>query len=372
MDSNPAVRTPPHDGVTLLRAAICLSIVIAHLQPGGPTAWPPFLPFQPTTGWLVTHPRLGFESFFILAGYFLTHNFRPGPWRTFSVLGFYRRRLVRLLLPYWLILILSWVGWVVSAVRHHETSTWFPVGFWRQMFLLDNPQANDLVAPQLWFMAPLIQFYLGWGIVFWLVRNAQARLGSGDGHRATMPVMMALTAITFLVSIGMDAYRGGLDYTLSTNAHYLALGCLVYWYTNARVGLGWLLGALGMEIAHGCVINQSRPIATVVTCLLLVWSANRVYSAGPRLAWPMAIGRCSYSIYLTHLFVGWRVMALYAFVLGDRVSFWGENAVDWIVGVVGCVVFGYGYHRLVERPCAQWARAIEYRRLADASPAHAS
>ena len=36
--------------------------------------------------------------------------------------------------------------------------------------------------------------------------------------------------------------------------------------------------------------------------------------------------------------------------------------------VLGCVVFGYGYYRLVEQPCAKWARTIEYRCSAKALP----
>ena len=133
-----------------------------------------------------------------------------------------------------------------------------------------------------------------------------------------------------------------------------------------------MLCALGLEVAHGCAINQSRPVATVVTSLLLVWGANRVYSAGPKLAWAMAIGRCSYSIYLTHLCVGWRVMALFAVLVGSGTRFWGDDAVTWIVAVIGCVLCGYGYYRLVEQPCARWARTIRYRYPADIPPGHAS
>ncbi len=365
VDVTRSVRVPPHDGVTLLRAVICLSIVIVHLQPGGPMSWPDFLPFQWTPEWMVTHARPGFESFFVLAGYFLAHSFRPGSWQTFSVFGFYRRRVIRLLLPYWLILIISWMGAVAYAVRHHGVPDWSPPGFWRQMLLMHNLEVNDLVAPQLWFMAPLIQFYLGWGIVFWLARKACVRFRSEDVHRAAIRVMMVVVAVTYLASILTDAYRGGLDFTLFTNAHYLALGCLIYWHTNARVGIGWLLCALGMETALGLAINQSRPVATILTCLLLVHAAGRVFSAGPKLAWALVIGRCSYSIYLTHMFVGWRAMGLFAILLGGKADFWGQTVLTWLAGVVGCVLGGYVYNRLVEQPCARWARKIEYRRVAD-------
>lgn len=351
-----ASRLLPHDGVTLLRAVVCLSIVTLHLQPETVVSWPDSLAFLPAPSWLVQHARLGFESFFVLAGYFLAHSFRPGPWKTFSVAGFYRKRLVRLLLPYWAILFISWLGLVLGSLRRHQTFDYPITAFWKQMLCLHDLNTDRLVSVQLWFMAPLIQFYMFWGIVFWSVRQIYLRSNQPNYHPLSVHWMSMLTISAFIVSI-FSADFFGAGFTLLVNMHYLALGCLIYWYSHSQLAWWVITFALSQEIALGCAGGTSRPIAAAVGGLLLMCGAGCTFSAGPRLKWLMLVGRCSYSIYLTHMFVGPRVMTL----LGGRWNFYGESVTLWFTGIVSSVLGGYLYYRAIELPLGAWAQGIHYR-----------
>lgn len=355
--SSSADRLLPHDGVTLLRAAICLSIVALHLQFEVAFRQADNLTFMPQLTWLVQHARLGFESFFVLAGYFLAHSFRPGPWKTFSVVSFYRRRLVRLLLPYWIIVFVSWLGLAGGSFRRHQPFDYPVTDLWKQMLCLHDLGSDRLVSGQLWFMAPLIQFHVIWGTIFWILRRAYLRSNQANYHSASIRWMSRLTVIVFLASIFFADFAGA-GYTLSVNAHYLVLGCLIYWYSHSQIKLWLIIVALSLEVALGCAGGASRPIAAAVGGLLLMYGAGRTFSAGSKLKWLMSIGRCSYSIYLTHMFVGPRLMVL----LGGWASFQGGDAFLWLAGIFGSVLGGHAYYHLVELPSATWSREFDYRR----------
>ncbi len=354
-------RLPPRDGVTLLRALVCLSIVAIHLQYVDAFHWPDWLTFLPPPSWFIVNVRLGFECFFVLAGYFLAHSFRPGPWKTFSVPSFYQRRLVRLLFPYWIVLLLTWLGFAFGSLRRHQPLSYPFNALWKQALCLHNFATDHIIAAQLWFMAPLIQFNLVWGIVFWMVRRICLRRSFGAHHALTMQIMTAVTIAAFVVSLYFADLNGDRGYTLAINAHYLALGCLLYWGSSSRTATVLSVVALSMEVALGWACGDSRPIAAVVTSLLLVYSAGRSFSAGPKLGWLKTIGHCSYSIYLTHIFVGSRVMVL----LASWATLWQGKLVVWLIGVVGSVFGGYVFYRLVELPVSAWADKIQYRRLPD-------
>jgi peptidoglycan/LPS O-acetylase OafA/YrhL len=71
------------------------------------------------------------------------------------------------------------------------------------------------------------------------------------------------------------------------------------------------------------------------------------------------IGTWSYSIYLTHMYVAPRILAL----PGE----WGrtitplEAALVLLASIAAAVAFGFLFHRVVERPLARYSRGIVYR-----------
>jgi peptidoglycan/LPS O-acetylase OafA/YrhL len=355
--------TPPHDGITLLRAVVCLSIVGMHFYPPMLDTWPTKQGFLPSPRWFVTNTRLGFESFFVLAGYFLAHCFRPGPWSSFSVLAFFRRRLFRLAVPYWVaLLFVGVVGDTLGVmIGHHSSFVQFS-DLWPQVFFVQDIMSKHIIGGSLWFMAPLMQFYLIWGLIFWVIRRFFLHINSDVYHKDAIQIMVWIMMAVFIGS-ALFAGRGMPTYwALANNAHYLILGCLIYWYCADLVNPWWTIGAIIAEVVVGYSLGSSRPFAAVVTSIFLVLSAGYIFTAGPSLTWLTYVGRCTYSIYLTHDFIGPRVMyCLRKFFGNEDVSSFNAIMV-WLAGICSSVLFGVVFYFLVERPCKRIAGNISYRR----------
>jgi peptidoglycan/LPS O-acetylase OafA/YrhL len=309
----------------------------------------------------MTHARPGFECFFVLAGYFLVHTFRPGPSSYFSVRDFFRRRLWRLAVPYWVALVVIGAGGYAlsAALRGRESLIRFS-DLWPQVFFVQDLARVPSASYALWFMAPLIQFYLVWGVAFWLVRRRHLHAASPAYHHATLRTMIALTAASFLGSVAVVALGIPCRWELASKAHYLALGCLTSWACAGLVPRGWLISAAVSEVALGCWLGASRPFVAALTAGYLVAIAGRTFTAGRRLSWLSTIGRRSYSIYLTHTCIGHRASNLLEVVVGGAQTALTASAV-WIAAVCASVVFGCVFYVLVEGPTSRLARDITYR-----------
>ena len=344
----------------MFRGLVCFQIVVAHCYIGGMfSALDEY--FGPTVTWAVGNLRFGYESFFVVAGYFLAHSFRSAGGGFLSLPAFLRRRLVRIAIPYWVALAIGILGaQLIGALRHREYP--FPgVGELVSLLLFVHDLAGTkLLSISHWFMAPLLQFYLLWGCAFWAVRRWYLRRQDLGYHNHTVRVMIGLTGAVMIVSLGCVAADFHPRWRLADNAVFLALGCFVFWQTAGR-RVNWPLGLTVAAVAAvGMIEGGSRLIAAVVTTLVLPRIA-----AGPAppnwmvLRPLLIIGRWSYSIYLIHTFVTYRVLNL-PDVLGLPVTP-GVAIATTAVAVVAGIGSGAILYRLVERPIAALAREVRYR-----------
>jgi peptidoglycan/LPS O-acetylase OafA/YrhL len=349
-----AAAEPAHrrlEGIDPLRGLVCLSILVMHFY-FGPQHDALAAGLGSALDWVVTHLRFGYETFFLLAGFFLAHSFRPGPWDSLSVKLFFRRRLVRLAVPYWIAILLGVVGWHLRALVAGIPAPDGWTGFWPMLIF-----AHDLIESKspniaLWFMGPLFQFYLFWGLMFWVVRRGFLAAGAAHYHDRTLVVMAVLTGVVLFVSIAVVWTGVGVPGKLAPNALYLALGCFVYW-TSIRFLSAWWLGLMrAVSTAGGVVNGSSRWIASVVAALLLLWLAMHPQLPNSRLIRGLGvIGRISFSIYLTQMLVGPRILHLPGHWSLD-LSFASAAAV-LLAAVVCCIAFGALFYLVVEIPVAR-------------------
>lgn len=347
--------------VAVFRAVVCLGIAAAHFYFG---ALRPELTslFGPRGDWGIVHIRFGFESFFVLAGYFLAHSFRLGEWHFLSLTAFFRRRLMRLAVPYWVAIGVGVAGFELSAAlrgRDYLRPSFSEV--WPYLVFLQDLFPARLPSGVYWFMAPLFQFHLLWGLGFWLVRRVFLKRGRADYHNGAVRVMVWLTGLAMLASLAVRAAGVEVRWSLAPNAIYLALGCLTSWAGQRLPVRGWLVIGWAGACAVGLAAGESRPVAAAVSSALLLW----LTVARPTLPdwWIFRglsyVGERSYSIYLTHTYIGYRVLNL--------PTFWGGTVTPvaalgmWLVAVVASVVFGCVFYWLVERPLARLSRTVRYR-----------
>lgn len=351
----------------VFRAVVCLQIVTAHTFFGA--RYPALAEhLGQVTVWCVAHLRFGFESFFVIAGFFLAHGFRPGAWSYLSVRAFFSRRLVRLALPYWVAIAFGLLGFQVSAwVRDRPYALPSPTELLPLLAFVQDLVPVAAPSAVYWFMAPLMQFYVAWAAVFWCARRWHLSRSPFTFHDRAVVVVYHFTTLALVSSLMFALTEPRITWALPTNAVYLAIGCLAYWRTVGLGGAAVLnLGVLAL-VALGLASAASRPIAAGVAAVLLVRVAARptlnLNAATRVLAF---IGHRSYSIYLTHTYVIYRVLNVPA-VMRLELTPLGEVAV--CLGAVGAaVVVGLVFYQLVERPLARASRRLEYRGVLLAPP----
>jgi peptidoglycan/LPS O-acetylase OafA/YrhL len=316
-----------------------------------------------TTGisWVVGNLRFGYESFFVLAGYFLAHSFRPGEPEVLSLAAFFRRRLLRLAVPFWVAVGLG-VGWFLASAAvkgvdpHPGTRNLVPL-----LLFVHDLVPSGMPSAAYWFVAPLMQFYLLWGIGFWSVRRWLLTRRTPGHHDSALRVMIVLTGAALLASYGCVAAGVHPRWRLADNAVFLALGCFAYWRAaGLRVGLVFAAAVVGVT-ALGIYAGNSRLVASGVSTVLVSTIARHNFTVARRPVRALGlVGRWSYSIYLTHTYIVYRMANVPAVLDWSPTQAVGVGV--WAAAIVASVGFGAVFYTLVERPLHRLSREVQYRR----------
>lgn len=347
--------------VSLLRCVVCLSIVFYHSYPAAFDDWWFDAGELPSARWFVTHVRFGYTCFFVLAGYFLAHSFRAVE-SYLSVPGYMTRRILRLAIPYWVALFVVVFGsnLLADLYRGRDRLESYWAAWPTVLFLQDVVSGSDNGHETLWFMAPLMQFYVIWCGAFWVIRRWQIHQGADDHHQRSMAVMHALTAAVFLASIGVAAFFPKGQWSLAREAHYLALGCAIYWAGAGAISPRWVVVAIAAEVLLGFYSGLGRSVAAALMGAILILAARRTLPARRLFSVAETLGVFSFSIYLTHGSIGPRVANLIA---GPPTA--SPTPLVAFAGMMGAVLasiaFGALFFAIVERPTIAGIKHVHYR-----------
>ncbi|WP_454618381.1 acyltransferase family protein [Bradyrhizobium cenepequi] len=301
MGSDKAYR-PDIDG---LRAVAVLSVIAFHyggLLPGGFT---------------------GVDVFFVISGYLitsqLTHDIRAG---TFSFLGFYQRRIRRILPALIVMLAVTLLaGRFLLMPGDYKTlaasaaAAAFGVSNFFFLFNTDYfAQASELM-PLLhtWSLAVEEQFYLAWPLILLLIV-------AGRKQRHVAGFVIALTVIGFIASLlWLDQYPKAAFFVVLPRAWELLIGAALVFLPALprRLGAATALGLALLVIGFVQIREGSFPgFAALLPCggaALVVWPKERPTRADQWLGALRPIGLISYSLYLWH----WPVWVFYRFYINS-------------------------------------------------------
>ncbi|WP_439621264.1 acyltransferase family protein [Gemmata sp.] len=346
--------TGPRFDIDPFRAVVCLWLVALHLYAGELNAvLSERLGPRGAAG--VLNVRLGVESFFVLAGFMLAHTLRPQPGER-AALGLYlARRCVRLLPPYWVAVLLAAANlWLARVLVGGGRAAPGAGDVAAQMFLVQEAFGVREAAVGFWSLVALEQFYL-----LWLLAVAAVRaLVSDEAARLRTEAWAAATGCGLLV--WLFPYDPAAGFALPMWGGFILLGVLLYRATVQRDGRGPFLLALLAAGAAGYATGDLRFLraAVAVAALGLIGQGfelprRRAFEA---LRW---VGTRSYSIYLVHGTVAYRVYSL-----DPRGEKFGGPLVLVLVALVLSLAAAAVFYRFVERPCLEAARRVRYRRTA--------
>lgn len=198
--AHPGAAQPHRGSIDSLRGLVCLGVTFMHLYTI--TRWPW------SGGYIgrcmefaLVYCRLGVESFFVLAGYFLAHTFRPTKAQYLSVPQYVRRRFLRLAVPYWVVVaslfLTAWAANVLLGRSNPLPSTGQVTA--AMLFAQDALVDKSFPFFTLWSMAPLFQSYLA-RILGWASPVS-------DGSDRFVSFLVFMVSLSGSVAAGLLFYR---------------------------------------------------------------------------------------------------------------------------------------------------------------------
>jgi hypothetical protein len=281
---------------------------------------------------------VGVDIFFVISGYLISRIIlSEREAGKFSLIGFYGKRVKRILPALLLVLAATWImGWFVLTPEqfrrlggHMEASSYFSVNLWlyRQQSGAEagyfHPDARYFQLLHLWSLSIEEQFYLIWPALLLGLFKARRFIGVGIG-------VIFLASLIFCIVL-TNTNSTGAFYFLSTRAWELALGAWLAQrevfskpsfasmrVSNLRSGLG-----VALMLASVALLSDEAPwpgflaLAPAVGCGLVIASPGANWGRillGHRPA--QFFGLISYPLYLWH----WPLLATAHNLLGDHLS----------------------------------------------------
>jgi peptidoglycan/LPS O-acetylase OafA/YrhL len=309
------------DGVDLLRTFAIVFVLLNHVNMRLLSARVPYLVHvpQPLATALVWNAQRGVQIFFAVSGFLITSTAlrRWGSISRVSLRDFYLLRFARIA-PLLLLLLVLLSVLHLGHVNHYIV-TQKTGGLPRAIFAALTFHVNVLEARRgylpanwdiLWSLSVEEVFYLFFPVVCYLVPNI----------RTFVILLMTLIVLgpsgRTVFAHGNEVWR---EYSYVGSMDAIALGCLTALLLSRRrptrramrflalAGVGILIFVLGFSDTYFYQALQmtglDMSILAVGTCLVIVAVAQTRWSAGSVLRPLLNLGRRSYEIYLTHMFV---------------------------------------------------------------------
>ncbi len=358
------------DGIDCLRALAIVYVLMNHIGLRLLFAHVPFLRQVPP--WLNTalvwQGQAGVQIFFAVSGYLITSTSirRWGAASNLNIGEFYKLRIARIA-P--LLLTLLAVLSVLHFLGYCDYHVSAKVG---------GLPAALLAALTLrvgWFEATRGYFPANWDILwslsveelFYLAFPLLARI-----LRRNLPLIALLAVFIVLGPFARTVFAGAnetwQEYTYLGGMDAIAMGCLTamltarYRFSSTTLrtmgsaGIAAMVFCLGFsKVAAQLGLNRSGLSFTLLgaaTCLVIVASVQSGWRAPRWMHLPLALGRRSYEIYLTHMFVVFG--CFHAFVaLGKPMSL---VPVLFVLTILLALVLGEIVGRWFSEPVNHWLR----------------
>lgn len=296
-------RTAYRPDIDGLRAVAVLSVLAYHYS--APFPWP-----------LLPGGFTGVDVFFVISGFLITSKLRDDiAAGEFSILGFYDRR-IRRILPALIVMlaVTLFAGKFLLMPGDYKalaTSTATAAFGASNFFFLANTgyfdQSADLM-PLLhtWSLAVEEQFYVVWPLLLFVIARSRKRVDI---------VLGAIVILGFAASlVWFDADPKGAFFLAAPREWELAIGALLVFLPPLPRLLGEAAAALGLAlIGAGFLLVSAASFpgaAALYPCIgaaLVIWPRRVPTKAAALLGFLSPVGLISYSLYLWH----WPVWVLF-------------------------------------------------------------
>jgi peptidoglycan/LPS O-acetylase OafA/YrhL len=353
--------------VDALRGLAALAVVFYHVRGAlgrGAQPWLPDLLSQLAEG-----GRFGVNVFFVLSGFVIARSVRHGSMTPEYFGRFVLRRSIRLDPPYWaavaleVLLIYSGLALIPSL---GTVAPSVPQLLAHVVYLQDILGYGQLI-PIFWTLCYEFQFYLALvGIL--VVGNLLAQWTS---QRTASVVLVILFTTLFLASVGAHhSWIHGVPRGLALDRWYeFFTGVIAWWVVSGVVPLATLFSAWGVNAVFARHPSSLAEVIlfVVVSTICLCSARYPAFDSRFNVRPLQFLGAISYSLYLYHASISWRVVSLVRHFAGSSLP--APLGIATIASAVGAAILaGYLGWRFIELPSMRLARRVTLPTRARSAP----
>lgn len=339
-------------------------VAVGHLYQTVETSFKQYLPSIVDSAFKLGH--WGVEIFFVISGFVIAYSVRNGT-LTFAYLGrFALRRSIRLDPPYWVIILLEVVLIYTSLYFFPDLGTKLPTTeqLIAHLFYLQGLLGMGQLIPIFWTLCYEVQFYLV--LIGSLVLYTSLKRYSGDRNRIASIIFVILGATLYLYSLGtfLQLLPPSPPGLFVDRWYQFFLGALAWWCTSNRLPhwlffLGWVVALVSLIVPVSVSYRfDSTVVILGVSMLVYIGAITGNLSRWLNSPSLLFLGAISYSLYLVHLSIGWRLIALEKRLLGTDMPLL-IACCALISGIFISIVAAWLLNLAVERPALKAAHWVK-------------
>lgn len=319
--------------IDILRGLAALMVCFFHFTCGNKD----FLPVDSIFRIYGHYGHYGVQIFFVISGLVIPFSMYRSKYRLKNFRKFLTKRIIRIEPPYLLSVVLAILLLYVSTLSPYYRGNPFSIDFF-QLFLhigylnafFDVPWLN----PVYWTLAIEFQYYLFIALFFPLINNSSIL--------KWLPFLILFNIILFIFPSGKFIF----NYSL-----YFTLGILSYKYLIKQISSKLFLALIIICVATIFYRFGAPAMLSGLVPVLIITFLNINFTLGK------FFGDISYSLYLTHVLIGGRVLNLAEVFI----SSYYMRVFCILIALLISVIFAFLFYRFCELPFKIVSKKVSYK-----------
>ncbi len=344
-----------------LRGIAAMLVVFFHLYGNLKESVSGWLPNF--VGTVIAHGYLGVNIFFVISGFVIALSLSDKKIGLNFVGRFFLRRSLRLDPTYWLnialaILLIYITGFLFPDLGHRALPS---VGETvAHLFYAQNLLGYGNIVAVYWTLCLEIQFYIFFIVLLALLQYATG--ATSDASLAKTRIFKIVFGSTGLLSLASNFHIGP---DLVTRGLFLPfwyeffLGVIVFWTIKGLLKRSYFMTYLVIVLLPSVFYIDKNALACLACTAFLFMAGDRMkLSTYFSSAAYQYLGRISYSLYLFHPIIGWRVISIGKRFLGTQLGV-VEGTMLFLAGIAASILSAHIAYVAVERPTHRLSRLIK-------------
>lgn len=343
-----------------IRGLAALGVVLFHLYGNLKHEMDNVLPIFVKT--IFSYGYLGVPVFFVISGFVISYSVGDSKVDRKFAIYFMLKRLVRISPAYWASILFSIVLLFLQNFLLNKSDP-FPSVFVylaHIFYLQDILSIKPILSVAYWTLCLEIQLYIFYLITCWVSQK--------------ISLLFHLTTSHFqnLINCGVGLYSIALDFSFISintpglfisNWHFFLMGILLNQVYRGILGshlvfYTWLFIEIISQIS---IELRSYSLASIILCLMLVVNSRfsilaKIFNCRVL----QYLGMISYTLYLVHPEIGWKVISLCKQIFNDNLSCSFAVVMIFISGIFFSLFFAHLFHIFIEKPSLRLNSVLQW------------